>query len=134
VTAECTPQHLVLTDEAVRTLDPNVKMNPPLRAERDRVDGRLRSGAGDATGREIGRLLWERVRALPSVVSATWGFPVPFDTYGRGLRIYVDGVRTPVYRANVAFRAIEVTPEELSRALAHLRARWRHTYGLVEAG
>jgi dihydroorotase len=27
----------VLTDEAVRSLDPNVKMSPPLRAERDRV-------------------------------------------------------------------------------------------------
>ena len=30
---EVTPHHLVLTDEAVRSLDPNVKMNPPLRAE-----------------------------------------------------------------------------------------------------
>jgi dihydroorotase len=35
-TAEVTPHHLCLTDEAVRTLDPNVKMNPPLRAEQDR--------------------------------------------------------------------------------------------------
>jgi dihydroorotase len=34
---EATPHHLVLTDEAVRSLDPNLKMNPPLRAERDRV-------------------------------------------------------------------------------------------------
>jgi dihydroorotase len=34
---EVTPHHLVLTEEAVRSLDPNVKMNPPLRAERDRV-------------------------------------------------------------------------------------------------
>ncbi|MGH3009510.1 MAG: dihydroorotase [Gaiellaceae bacterium] len=33
---EATPHHLVLTDDAVRSLDPNVKMNPPLRAERDR--------------------------------------------------------------------------------------------------
>ena len=32
-----TPHHLVLTDDAVRSLDPNVKMNPPLREERDRV-------------------------------------------------------------------------------------------------
>ena len=31
---EVTPHHLVLTDDAVRSLDPNVKMNPPLRAER----------------------------------------------------------------------------------------------------
>jgi dihydroorotase len=35
-TAEVTPHHLVLTDEAVRTLDPNVKMNPPLRGTDDR--------------------------------------------------------------------------------------------------
>jgi dihydroorotase len=34
---EVTPHHLVLTDEAVRTLDPNVKMNPPLRSDADRV-------------------------------------------------------------------------------------------------
>ena len=33
---EATPHHLCLTDEAVRTLDPNVKMNPPLRSEDDR--------------------------------------------------------------------------------------------------
>jgi len=36
-TAEATPHHLTLTDEAVRTLDPNMKMNPPLRGEEDRA-------------------------------------------------------------------------------------------------
>jgi dihydroorotase len=35
-TGEVTPHHLCLTDEAVRSLDSNVKMNPPLRAEEDR--------------------------------------------------------------------------------------------------
>jgi dihydroorotase len=35
-TGEVTPHHLCLTDEAVRTLDPNFKMNPPLRSEDDR--------------------------------------------------------------------------------------------------
>ncbi|HEX2110937.1 MAG TPA: dihydroorotase [Gaiellaceae bacterium] len=35
-TAEVTPHHLCLTDEAVRSLDPNVKMNPPLRSANDR--------------------------------------------------------------------------------------------------
>jgi dihydroorotase len=35
-TAEATPHHLVLTDEAVRSLDSNVKMNPPLRGAADR--------------------------------------------------------------------------------------------------
>jgi dihydroorotase len=45
-TGEATPHHLCLTDEAVRSLDPNVKMNPPLRADEDRaalVEG-LRTG------------------------------------------------------------------------------------------
>jgi dihydroorotase len=36
-TAEVTPHHLCLTDESVRSLDPNVKMNPPLRASSDRT-------------------------------------------------------------------------------------------------
>jgi dihydroorotase len=35
-TGEVTPHHLVLTDEAVRSLDPNTKMNPPLRSGEDR--------------------------------------------------------------------------------------------------
>jgi dihydroorotase len=36
-TAEVTPHHLCLTDEAIRSLDPNLKMNPPLRADSDRT-------------------------------------------------------------------------------------------------
>ncbi|HEX3175290.1 MAG TPA: dihydroorotase [Methylomirabilota bacterium] len=35
VTAEVTPHHLLLTDEAVRSWDPNTKMAPPLRTKRD---------------------------------------------------------------------------------------------------
>ena len=35
-TGEVTPHHLCLTDEAVRSLDPNRKMNPPLRGSEDR--------------------------------------------------------------------------------------------------
>jgi dihydroorotase len=36
-TAEVTPHHLCLTDEAIRSLDPNLKMNPPLRSASDRT-------------------------------------------------------------------------------------------------
>jgi dihydroorotase len=36
-TAEVTPHHLCLTDEAVRSLDPNLKMNPPVRSPSDRT-------------------------------------------------------------------------------------------------
>ena len=35
VTCEVTPHHLLLTDEAVRSFDPNTKMAPPLRSKRD---------------------------------------------------------------------------------------------------
>ena len=35
--AEATPHHLCLTDEAVRSLDANLKMNPPLRTAHDRA-------------------------------------------------------------------------------------------------
>jgi dihydroorotase len=46
-TAEVTPHHLVLTDEAVRSLDPNTKMNPPLGSEQDREA--LLAGLRDGT-------------------------------------------------------------------------------------
>ena len=49
VSGEVTPHHLTLTDECVRSLDSRFKVNPPLRAERDRralIDG-LRSGVID---------------------------------------------------------------------------------------
>src|SRR5262249_38217485 len=47
VTAECTPQHLVLTDEACADFDPSFKMNPPLREQSD-VDA-LRAAVVDGT-------------------------------------------------------------------------------------
>jgi dihydroorotase len=50
VTAEATPHHVTLTDEAVEGFDANNKMNPPLRAESDRralIEG-LADGTLDA--------------------------------------------------------------------------------------
>jgi dihydroorotase len=49
VSAEVTPHHLLLTDEAVRGMDTRMKMNPPLASEHDRralIDG-LRDGTID---------------------------------------------------------------------------------------
>jgi dihydroorotase len=52
--AEVTPHHLCLTDEALRSLDANLKMNPPLRTAKDRsaliaalLDGRIAAIATD---------------------------------------------------------------------------------------
>ena len=46
-TAEVTPHHLCLSDEAVRSLDANLKMNPPLRSSDDR--SALIAGLRDGT-------------------------------------------------------------------------------------
>lgn len=54
VSCEASPHHLLLTDEACGSLDPNTKMNPPLRSEEDRralvkglVDGSVDAVATD---------------------------------------------------------------------------------------
>jgi dihydroorotase len=47
VTAEVSPHHFCLTDDAVKTYDPNTKMNPPLRTKTD-VDAVL-AGLKDST-------------------------------------------------------------------------------------
>ena len=73
VTAEATPHHLLLTDEAVRGYDPNTKMAPPLRGKRDvealveaLADGTVDCIATDhaphATVREGGRVRGGRQR------------------------------------------------------------------------
>lgn len=50
VTCETAPHYLILTDEAVRSFDPNTKVNPPLRRPEDREALRkgLAEGAFDA--------------------------------------------------------------------------------------
>lgn len=47
VTAEACPHHFALTDEAVKTFDPNTKMNPPLRTRED-VEA-IKEGLQDGT-------------------------------------------------------------------------------------
>src|SRR5256714_15549754 len=34
-----------------------------------------------------------RTRSLPAVIAATWAFPLPFDTYGRGISPFPQGAR-----------------------------------------
>jgi L-aspartate oxidase len=57
--------------------------------------------AGDATGREIGRVLWERVRALPSVETIDHALVTEVivdDGYARGLRYFdADGASRDVH-------------------------------------
>ena len=48
VTAEATPHHLSLTDDALRGFDPVFKVNPPLRTDAD-VDALVKAGLADGT-------------------------------------------------------------------------------------
>ena len=52
VTAEATPHHIALTEEALGTYDTNFKMNPPLRTEKDRraIIAGLKDGTLDCIG------------------------------------------------------------------------------------
>ena len=52
VTAEATPHHIAFTEEALGTYDTNLKMNPPLRTEKDRkaIIAGLRDGTLDCIG------------------------------------------------------------------------------------
>ena len=81
-TAEVTPHHLCLTDEAVRTLDSNVKMNPPLRSADDRAA--LIEGAA----RRDDRL--DRHRPCPARAAREGGAVRSGPVRGHGPR---DGVR-----------------------------------------
>ena len=82
------PHHLTLTDDMVRTLDSRFKMNPPLRAERDRraLVSALRSGLIDCV-------------ATDHAPHATHEKEVPFEQARDGHDRPRDGVRRPVHRA-----------------------------------
>ena len=57
VSSEVTPEHLLLTDERLSTLDQNLKINPPIRAEEDRRQFILISSLfADGSGRYMQRL------------------------------------------------------------------------------
>jgi predicted permease len=73
-------------------------------------------GYDEARGRAFYDAVVARVRATPGVVSAAWAFPVPFDTYGRGVAVYVDGAATNSDDGTVGTDASYVS-EDFMRAL-----------------
>ena len=111
---EATPHHLVLTDDAVRSLDPNVKMNPPLRAEQDRTGAARGSAGRDDRGDRHRSRAARRVREG----SAVRGGAV------RGHRPR-DGVRRALHASRQARAAAarDAARADVGRACADLRAR-----------
>ncbi|HEY7206194.1 MAG TPA: dihydroorotase [Methylomirabilota bacterium] len=86
VTAEVTPHHLLLTDEAVRSYDPNVKMAPPLRTKRDveacreaLVDGTIDCVATDHAPHALSEKEGEFAEAANGVVGLETAVPLLLD-------------------------------------------------------
>jgi len=73
-------------------------------------------GYDEARGRRFYDDAITRVRTIPGVVSASWAFPVPFDTYGRRMGFYVEGLRTNKETPTVAVD-VSVVGEDFISAL-----------------
>ena len=112
-TGEVTPHHLCLTDEAVRSLDPNLKMNPPLRAEEDRQA--LIDGIKDGTIAAI---------ATDHAPHAAYEKDVPFEEAPFG----VTGLETAFAVLNT--RLVESGILPLATVLERLSAGPARIYGL----
>ena len=86
VTAEVTPHHLLLTDEAVRDYDPNTKMAPPLRGKRDveavlegLADGTIDCVATDHAPHALSEKEGEFAAAANGIVGLETAVPVLLD-------------------------------------------------------
>jgi len=86
VTAEVTPHHLLLTDELVRSYDPNCKMAPPLRTKRDveacleaLVDGTIDCVATDHAPHALSEKEGEFAEAAHGVVGLETAVPLLLD-------------------------------------------------------
>jgi putative ABC transport system permease protein len=85
----------------------------------------------EARGRRFYEQVLTRVRTLPDVVSASWMFPVPFDTYGRGITLYTQSARTNARNSTVATNASFVT-EDFLRTLG-LRLQAGRTFAIGDS-
>ena len=94
VTAEATPHHLLLTDEAVRDYDPNTKMQPPLRSRRDveavlegLLDGTIDCVATDHAPHALSEKEGEFAEAASGVVGLETAVPLLLDRLVRPGRL-----------------------------------------------
>jgi dihydroorotase len=94
VTAEVTPHHLLLTDEAVRGYDPNTRMAPPLRTKRDvealveaLADGTIDCVATDHAPHALSEKEGEFASAANGVVGLETAVPLLLDRLVRNRRL-----------------------------------------------
>jgi len=91
VTAEVTPHHLLLTEEAVRDYDTDFRMNPPLRTEEDRaacvaglVDGTIDAIATDHAPHAVHEKEVDFIAAPPGILGFETAFGVVMDLVRAG--------------------------------------------------
>ncbi len=94
VTAEVTPHHLLLTEEAVREYDPNTKMQPPLRSKRDAeavleglADGTIDCVATDHAPHALSEKEGEFAEAANGIVGLETAVPLLLDRLVRAGRL-----------------------------------------------
>ncbi|WP_017753658.1 dihydroorotase [Calidifontibacillus oryziterrae] len=88
VTAEVTPHHLLLCDEDIPSLDPNYKMNPPLRSRADRdalieglLDGTIDFIATDHAPHTAEEKAWGIEQAPFGIVGLETAFPLLYTHF-----------------------------------------------------
>ncbi|NSL51251.1 dihydroorotase [Calidifontibacillus erzurumensis] len=120
VTAEVTPHHLLLCDEDIPSLDPNYKMNPPLRGREDRealieglLDGTIDFIATDHAPHTAEEKSWPITEAPFGIVGLETAFPLLYTHFvqtGRmSLKQLVDYLTIkPCQAFNLPYGKIEV--------------------------
>ncbi len=101
VTADVSPHHLVLTDDALSSFDTNLKTNPPLRSKADAealreglADGTIDAIASDHTPRSLDEKNTEFQEALAGVTGLETALAVVFsEIVGSGQMPLMDAVR-----------------------------------------
>ena len=88
VTAEVSPHHLILCDTDIVNDDPNFKMNPPLRADADRIacvqgllDGTIDVIATDHAPHHEDEKAWGIEKAPFGIVGLETAFPLMYTTF-----------------------------------------------------
>ncbi len=105
-TAEVSPHHFTLTDEAVLEYGSNAKMNPPLRSEEDRLalieglkDGTIDAIATDHAPHDISSKNKPLEEAAFGIVGVETMLPLSLALYHNGTLPLIDLLSTMTYKA-----------------------------------
>jgi hypothetical protein len=98
--------------EAVRALRtaPDAVYRRVVLSDAPQTAARAGRASAEGASTSVAAVRYGAAESVWRVQAGEPGYLVTTDAYYPGWHAYVDGVRTPVYRANIAFRAIEIAP------------------------